>query len=40
MSPCGTWRALSVRDECEVGVVSSAEDLHAPIVGDYVGLDM
>lgn len=29
-----------MRDECEVGVVSSAEDLPAPIVGDYVGLDM
>lgn len=29
-----------MRDECEVGVVSSAEDLQAPVVGDCVGLDM
>lgn len=29
-----------MRDENEVGVVSSAGDLEAPIVGAYMGLDM
>lgn len=30
---------MSLRDEGEAGLASSAEDLQAAIVGDYLGLD-
>ncbi|KAJ7425550.1 protein hinderin isoform x4 [Pitangus sulphuratus] len=37
---CGTRRALSVRDECEAVAASPAEDWRAPVVVDYVELDL